>query len=159
MPTVELTTRIDAPIERVFDLARSVEAHEASVATTGERAVGQVTEGLLGDGDRVTWRGSHFGFTLERTAEVTGYDRPRWFRDEQVAGPFAEMVHDHRFERHRGVTRMTDECSFVLPYGPLGEFLGSRFLTGYLELRLRERADHLRRVAESGDEWRRYLES
>lgn len=35
MPLIELETQIDAPIERVFDLARSIEAHIASAASGG----------------------------------------------------------------------------------------------------------------------------
>lgn len=157
MPTVHLTTQIDAPQARVFDLARAVEVHERSMATSEERAVGGVTEGLLGRGDRVTWRARHFGLPLELTAEITGYDRPRWFRDEQVDGPFAEMVHDHQFERERGWTVMTDEFSFSSPFGALGKVVDSFVLEGYLEWLLRERADHLKQVAES-EAWRAYLE-
>ena len=53
MAIIELTTVIDAPIDRVFDLARSVDLHTSSTAKTGERAVAGVTAGLIGAGDQV----------------------------------------------------------------------------------------------------------
>jgi len=39
---IELEIRIAAPIERVFDLARSIDLHVDSTAGTGERAIAGV---------------------------------------------------------------------------------------------------------------------
>lgn len=158
MATVEFTTRIDAPRDLVFDLARDVAVHEQSMFRTGERAVGGKTAGRLEAGDRVTWRGRHFGVPLELTSEVTGIDRPTWFRDEQVDGPFAEMVHDHRFERASNVTMMTDEFRFASPLGRLGTAVDTLFLRSYVEWLLRGRADYLKELAESGEAAARFDE-
>lgn len=51
MPLIELHTEISAPRERVFDLARSVDAHLDSAGATRERAVAGVTSGLIGSGE------------------------------------------------------------------------------------------------------------
>ena len=48
MPLIELHTEVAAPIERVFDLSRSIDLHVASTAHTGEAAIAGVTSGLLG---------------------------------------------------------------------------------------------------------------
>src|SRR6185503_1372882 len=93
MPIIELTIEIAATAERVFDLARSVEAHLASTASTGEQLV-EGPRGLLGLGDVVTWRARHLGVWQTLTSEITGYDRPRWFRDEMLRGAFARFAHD-----------------------------------------------------------------
>ena len=55
MPVIELTTLVHAPRERVFDLARSVDAHQISATGTHERAVAGVTSGLVSLGDTITW--------------------------------------------------------------------------------------------------------
>lgn len=39
MPTIELTTRINAPIEIVFDLSISVDLHKLSTEQTNEEAI------------------------------------------------------------------------------------------------------------------------
>ena len=44
---IRLETQIDAPQERVFDLARSIDAHLASTEGTRERAIGGRTSGLI----------------------------------------------------------------------------------------------------------------
>jgi hypothetical protein len=53
MITLEEHTVIKAPIERCFDLARSVEVHLAGNTHWGESAValGGVTSGLIGMGN------------------------------------------------------------------------------------------------------------
>ena len=58
MVTLEEITVIQAPIERCFDLARSVEVHLAGNVHCGETAVALagVTSGLVGIAQRVTWR-------------------------------------------------------------------------------------------------------
>ncbi|HEY0444557.1 MAG TPA: YndJ family transporter, partial [Candidatus Limnocylindrales bacterium] len=47
MTTITLTTDIAAPIDRVFDLARDLDLHAASMAATGERAIGGRTAGRI----------------------------------------------------------------------------------------------------------------
>jgi hypothetical protein len=42
MPVIELSTSISAPVERVFDLARSIDLHTNSTSSTGERAVAEI---------------------------------------------------------------------------------------------------------------------
>ncbi|HET9130499.1 MAG TPA: cell division protein, partial [Terriglobia bacterium] len=88
MVTLEEITRIQAPIDRCFDLARSVEVHLAGNVHSGGSAlaVGGVTSGLIGVGQRVTWRARHFGFWHKLTSEITAMDRPVSFQDTMVSG-------------------------------------------------------------------------
>lgn len=48
---IELHWKVRAPAPRIFDLARSVDAHVASTEGTREKAVGGKTSGLLDLGD------------------------------------------------------------------------------------------------------------
>ncbi|MEZ4309048.1 MAG: hypothetical protein R3F14_13505 [Polyangiaceae bacterium] len=52
MPILDITTLIAAPVERAFDLSRSIDLHTVSTAETGETAVAGVTSGLIGLGER-----------------------------------------------------------------------------------------------------------
>ena len=95
MPVIELFTVIDAPMERVFDLARSIDLHTDSTAGTGERAVGGVTSGLIGAGQEVTWRARHFGVWQSLTVRITAFERPTHFADAMLRGAFRRMEHHH----------------------------------------------------------------
>ena len=54
MPLIHLNTYIQAPIEVVFDLSRSIELHTLSTAHTNEQAIAGKTSGLLELGETVT---------------------------------------------------------------------------------------------------------
>lgn len=108
MATIELSLHVNAPPARCFDLARSIDAHTYSTASTRERVVGERQSGLLALGDAVTWRARHFGMSQELTSRITAYDRPRHFRDSMIRGAFARFDHDHFFIPADGGTLMRD---------------------------------------------------
>jgi ligand-binding SRPBCC domain-containing protein len=143
---IELETRIDAPPERCFDLSRSVELHLEAAAATGERAVDGVTTGLLGAGDTVTWEARHLGRRRRLTVRITAFDRPCFFRDEQVRGPFRRFVHDHRFEPAGGGTCMRDVLELASGF-PLFDRL---VLAPHLRRFLLRRNELIKRTAETG---------
>lgn len=149
MSRIELVTRIRAPRERVFDLARDVDAHVASAAGTDERPIAGKTSGLMDLGDEVTWRARHFGITQELTSRITMFDRPRHFRDSMVKGAFARFDHDHWFEEDaEGVTIARDLFDFDAPLGPLGAIADRLFLHRYMRRFLEVRMNVLKEMAE-----------
>ena len=109
MSTIIIETRIRAPIELCFDLARDVNAHAESAAFSSERVVepGR-TQGLLEIGDIVAFEGRHFGITQRFVARITALDRPSRFVDEMVQGAFKRLRHVHEFEFTDGTTIMRD---------------------------------------------------
>src|SRR5205823_8803096 len=72
-----LQTVIAAPKERVFDLARSIDAHQDTAEHTGERAVAGVTSGLLGPEEEVTWEARHFGVRQRLRVKMTRSEERR----------------------------------------------------------------------------------
>jgi ligand-binding SRPBCC domain-containing protein len=156
MPLITLTTTIDAPIERCFDLARSIDLHTTSTAQTSERAVAGVTSGLIGEGEEVTWRARHFGIMQHLTSRIESLERPRYFVDRMQRGAFKSMVHRHIFEPRGAGTLMRDELEFEAPLGFLGRIFSALVLTGYMRRFLRSRNAVLKSVAES-DRWNEYL--
>ena len=159
MPRIVLTTRIAAPRERVFDLARSLDLHMRSTAESGERAIGGRTSGLIDLGETVTWRARHLGSWHTMTSAITEFDRPAHFHDSMVAGPFRELEHDHDFEEAGSggtETLMRDTFEFTAPLGPLGWILSQVYLTGYMTRLLLRRNAVIQKAAESG-EWAEYL--
>ncbi len=158
MPTLRLEMFVRAPRERCFDLSRSVEAHVDSASGTGERAVGGVTRGLLGPGDEVTWAARHFGLPFRLTSRMTGFERPRWFRDSMVRGPFARFDHDHYFDRAEGGTLVRDVFDYASPLGPLGRLADFVAVERHMRAFLAERNERLRELAES-EHWGRFVDS
>ncbi|MDQ0663322.1 ligand-binding SRPBCC domain-containing protein [Arthrobacter ulcerisalmonis] len=126
-------TESPLPVERLFDLARSIDEHVESQRTAGERAVGGVTSGLIGEGQEVTWRARHFAVPLTMTSRITHLEFPRSFTDEQVKGPFKVFRHIHEFEQTPTGSTMVDRVEFTAPLGVLGRAVERLFLARYLE--------------------------
>jgi len=157
--TIIESTEILAPIERCFDLARSIEVHIAGNVHSGEAAMatGGLTSGLIGLGRQVTWRAKHFGWWHELTSTITAIERPVYFQDVMVRGIFRFMRHDHFFRSLApDRTHMRDVFSFAAPLGILGGLAEAIILRRYMHALLRERNQVLRQIAESA-EWQRYL--
>lgn len=160
MVHLEEITIINAPLQRCFNLARSVEVHLAGNMHFGEQAVATagITSGLLNLHDRVTWRAKHFFIWQNLTSEITAMQPPTYFQDTMLDGTFQSMRHEHFFRAlPDGNTEMKDDFFFSAPIplaGPLAEVL---FLRSYMQKLLRERNAVIKQIAESRSEWQRYL--
>src|ERR1039457_1991296 len=157
--TLEDLTIIRAPVERCFDLARSVEVHLARNVDSGESAIAMagVTSGLVGMAQRVTWRAKHFGVWHNLTSEITAMDRPAYFQDTMIQGVFRFMKHDHFFRPlSADETEMKDVFCFAAPLPVLGRLAEIAFLRRYVQTLLRERNAAVKEIAESS-KWREYL--
>ena len=150
MTRIELATRILAPREVCFDLARDLDLHLRSMSHSGEQAVSGRTTGLIGLGEDVTWRARHFGVLHHHTSRITAFDRPSYFRDSMVAGRFKSFEHDHMFDDVDGATRMRDILVFESPLGILGRCVDRLVLAKYLTRLLEERNRVIRAEAERG---------
>ncbi|WP_456279215.1 SRPBCC family protein [Bacillus sp. AK128] len=149
MPTIKHEQLIKAPLELCFDLARSVDIHIQTTAKTKERAVEGVTEGLLQEGDTVTWEAYHLGVKQRLTAKVTHMERPYKFVDIMVKGAFSSFTHTHEFEVKSGGTLMIDTFEYKSPLGPIGALADYLFLERYMRDFIATRARELKVIAES----------
>jgi len=139
MPKIELLTEINAPIEKVFNLSRSIDLHMESTKQTGEQAIAGRTSGLIELGETVTWRAKHFGIWQNLTSKITALNSPILFVDEMVSGTFKSFRHEHHFSEVDERTMMKDVFVFESPVGVLGKLANwlilKRYMTNLLETR------------------------
>jgi ligand-binding SRPBCC domain-containing protein len=150
MTSIVIETKIRAPIELCFDLARDVNAHRESAAFSSERVVppGR-TEGLLDLGDLVAFEGRHFGIRQRFVARITALDRPRRFVDEMVQGSFKWLRHYHEFEFNDGITTMRDTLEWEPPLGIVGRIADRLFLRRHMHWFVSTKQNGLKRMAEA----------
>lgn len=146
----ERRTRIAATREQVFDLSLDVDFHLASFKNSGEQIVDGVVSGGMRLGDDVTWRARHFGIWWKMQTQITEYDRPQRFVDEQVHGPFKSFRHVHTFtEQPDGDTEMVDQIEFSAPLGILGTIADrlvlGRYIPHLIDVRNRELVERVER--------------
>lgn len=148
---IELSTHINAPIERCFDLARSIDLHMESTKQTGETVIAGRASGLIELGETVTWRARHFGIWQNLTSKITRFDSPNSFTDEMVSGAFKSFRHEHLFYSVNNQTVMKDVFEFESPGGWLGKVANFLFLGRYMEKLLMERNRVIKLAAETVD--------
>lgn len=148
MEKIKLITEIKAPIERVFDLSRSIDLHKSSTKGTNEEAIEGRTEGLIKLGESVTWRAKHFGVYQKLTVEIINFESPNMFEDVMLKGTFKSMKHIHSFKSVNGKTIMTDEFEFESPFGFLGKIIDSLILKNYMTNFLKIRNKEIKETAE-----------
>jgi len=153
---IQLTTEIAAPIERCFDLSRSIDLHLGSVDWSGEQAIAGVTTGLIGTGEEVTWRGRHFGFMITHTSRITAFQSPVYFQDAMMRGAFRSYCHDHYFETRGTNTLMRDDVKLAAPLGILGIIAEKTLLERHMRVLLQRRNVAIKQAAESTG-WKKFL--
>ena len=158
MAKIYLETFIDAPIERVFDLSRSIDLHKLSTKATNEEAVAGKTKGLINLNETVTWKAKHLGVYQYLTVAITEFDRPNLFADKMVKGTFKSMYHIHKFEKSGIGTKMIDIFEFTSPLGFLGRFAERIFLKSYMTKFLNIRNNEIKSIAE-GDKWKQLIDA
>ncbi|HEV8181105.1 MAG TPA: hypothetical protein VGQ61_01980 [Candidatus Angelobacter sp.] len=87
---------------------------------------------------------------------ITTLDRPNYFQDAMVKGPFRYFRHDHTFAEQKQETLMIDKLEFQSPPPLLGNLVDVVLLRAYLR-RLLEVRNHALKAAAESDLWRHYL--
>lgn len=82
------------------------------------------------------------GFPLRWRSEITNWDPPVRFVDEQIRGPYRLWVHEHRFEKRNGGTLVLDHVRYAVLFDFLMHQLFIRpdieRIFAYREKKLRE---------------------
>ena len=156
MASIHLTTLIAAPIERVFDLSRSINLHKISTAHTHEKVVDGVMNGLINEGETVTWQAKHLYKERRFTSKITTMQRPDHFTDEMIKGDFKSFHHEHHFKAIENGTIMIDLVEFESPFGIIGKLFNQFYLKNYLENLLLKRNEVIKEYAE-GLKWKAIL--
>ncbi|MGA9637215.1 SRPBCC family protein [Flavobacterium sp.] len=151
MTTIQLTTKIEAPIQIVFDHSRNIDLHQQSASKTNEKAIAGITTGLINKGEKVTWKGKHFGLYLTHKSQITVMDLYRYFVDEMEEGHFKSFKHQHLFKETNGVTTMIDILEYETPFGLFGKLFDFLFLKKHLSHFLLNRNQILKKVSERSD--------
>ena len=156
MPKIITTTEVNAPIEIAFDLARSIEFHAYTQSHRNEVAIKGKTSGLINLGEIVTWRAKHFGINQKLSVKITKLDKPYIFRDTMIEGAFKRFDHDHIFEQHNGIVKITEVFDYESPLSILGRVFDFLILKKYMSNFFSQRNEAIKRALES-DKWKEFL--
>ena len=70
-------------------------------------------------GTRIHYRLKLHGIPIRWESEITVWNPPFCFVDEQRTGPYRRWIHEHRFQEESGETFVTDHVEYSVPGGSL----------------------------------------
>jgi ligand-binding SRPBCC domain-containing protein len=73
----------------------------------------------VGRGTRIDYRLRIRGFPLRWQSEITAWEPPARFVDQQTRGPYRLWIHDHTFDEHEGGTMVGDSVVYAVTGGKL----------------------------------------
>ena len=131
MESFEARVELPCSIESVFDLVSSPE---------GIKKISPPEIGLFFTnapdryelGTKVEFKIQAMGLVRKLTHEITAFDNPNSFTEEQIDGPFRHWVHEHHLEvRAGGGCVVIDRIQFLPPGGVAGMIMtASKILEG-----------------------------
>ena len=152
MPKIKIVTEINAEIQLVFDLSRSIDLHLISTEKTKEKAIAGKTKGLIELGEQVTWQATHFGLRQKFTSKIIEFEPPFLFVDQMQKGIFKSFRHEHHFKViSEEKTLVIDILVYEAPIRFLGKLADILFLKRYLKDFLSERNKIIKAYAENGE--------
>lgn len=157
MASIHLTTFVAAPIDRVFDLSRSIDLQKKSMSKMKEEAVSGVTFGLINVNETVTWKVKVLLKNRYVRVKITEMTRPHSFTDVSVSGALKDMKHEHHFKSIDNGTLMIDLLNYSIGYGSIGKFVNSIYVSRFLEKLFEQRNAIIKEYAES-DKWKFILQ-
>ena len=84
-------------------------------------------------GARMEFRVQAYGVVRSAVYEVTVWDEPRRFVEQQIEGPTGSWEHEHLFQPTSHGVRVTDRITFTPPGGMLGLLINERKMREALE--------------------------
>jgi ligand-binding SRPBCC domain-containing protein len=156
MPTIHLTTFIEAPIERVFDLSRSITIYKSVFNGRKESFTSGASGNLLVQGDTITIHAKHFGKLRTVTLKATALNKPATFTSEQVKGDLIRFKHEQHFKQTNNGTLIIDLVDFDKPRDFIGGIIAKFYLKKYL-LTIIEAKNALAKAYAESEKWKAVL--
>ena len=154
---IEEKILVSAPIDRCFDLVRSIDLHEEKSVAIGAVAKAGKTTGLSEIGDNTVWSAKILGIRSSMNVVVTEVSKHSKFCEEMVSGVPKTFSHEYAFRKTEiGLVEVIDKLEFSSRIWLLGELLDALYLSEKMRFLVKTRLEAIRMCAES-DEWRKYL--
>ncbi len=120
---LNITQRIDAPLEKVFDFFSKPE--NLAEITPSKLGFNILTPSpiVMEKGTLIDYTIKLFGIPVRWRTLITAYNPPEKFVDEQLKGPYSFWHHTHTFKPNKDGVLISDVIKYSIPLGVLGRAL------------------------------------
>jgi len=143
---LKTSMRLSHPIDEVFRFF--ADATNLERITPASLSFKVLTEGPIemAEGTLIDYRLKVHGLPLKWRSEITCWDPPCRFVDEQRKGPYHYWIHEHRFEAEGDTTVVHDRVRYGVPGGRfVNRFFVSRDLRSIFTFRTQALKEHFAR--------------
>jgi ligand-binding SRPBCC domain-containing protein len=121
MRTYQLQTSLwlPHPREQIFDFFSDPKNLEKITPPWLRFEIISPTELAVGRGTRIDYRLRVRGLPIRWQSEITVWEPPIRFVDQQTRGPYQVWIHEHTFYEHEGGTIAGDNVVYAAPGGKL----------------------------------------
>jgi ligand-binding SRPBCC domain-containing protein len=117
MPRLRAVTWLSAPLDRVFPFFASAANLQALTPPWVHFAIRTTAPIQMRQGARIAYSIRLHGVPVPWESEITVWQPPDRFVDEQRRGPYRRWSHTHRFVNERGGTGLVDEVEYDILAG------------------------------------------
>lgn len=137
---------VQEPLENVFDFF----SNEGNLETITPDSLGfkvlkkntpEITEGTI-----IDYRLSLYGIPFKWKTEISHFEKGHKFTDKQLKGPYKKWVHTHGFRSYKNGTLMTDDISYSVPLGHLGDMFAGAFVRNDVKKIFKYRSQKLEKI-------------
>ena len=150
----ERSTTLPFPRERVFDFFSQAENLELLTPPWLSFRIQTPLPIRMCEGALIDYRLGIHGIPLTWRSEITVWEPPYRFVDEQLRGPYRRWAHEHRFIEVDGGTQVDDRIQYAVLGGVLIDRLfvapDLKRILDYRQKRMRELFDPAREGDEAG---------
>ena len=123
MPVLQTETTLPCPIGQVFEFFGAAgNLERITPPRLRFRILGEVPSPITA-GTRIRYRLRLGGVPFGWTTNLTVWNPPHSFVDEQEHGPYRCWIHLHEFSTEGAGTRMRDQVTYQLPFGCAGQMV------------------------------------
>jgi ligand-binding SRPBCC domain-containing protein len=154
MPIIHLTSCIHAPVDRVFNLSRSISLHKAVIRKYDHGNIdGGGSEGLMKQGDKIRFQLKLMGARRALVTQMEHLDFPKEFSSALVSGPFKSLHHQHHFKSIDNGTLLIDLLEYEPAFGLAGKMADAMIIRSFLKKYLEAKNKLIKQYAE-GEKWK-----
>ena len=130
--TLHRVQRVPTPLDETFDFfSRPENLARITPPWLGFRMISTDTD--MREGLRIEYRVRPLGVPQQWVSEISVWEPPHRFVDEQRKGPYRRWHHEHRFRAAGSGTEVTDTVTYALPYGAIGRLAHALLIRRQLE--------------------------
>ncbi len=155
MPVLHFTNFVEAPIDVVFGLSRSVSIFKIAFQQNKVWPVAGITFGLIKEGEMITWKLNFLFKTRIFTIKITEMRLNDRFEEKIINNDVITLKHEHFFKPTQNGTIVIDRIDYQLKNGFLG-MLMNKFVVSFFEKNISRRIEVINQYALS-DKWKALL--